>query len=169
MKKLSIFIILLLLLFVTGCEKEVKKEVVINGKSVNTSKMEHKYCTREGSIEGGSVSLSYDIYYTGDTLNIIKSQEKVTIDDSSSLDTYEEAYKKVHSYYEGLEYYDTSVVRSNNTVTSTININYDEIDVDKLLAIEGEEDNIFTNKKPSVTKWLALGKKFGVKCELVEE
>ena len=169
MKKISIIIILLLVLFVTGCEKETKKEVVINGKSVNTSKMEHKYCTREGTVEGGEVSLSYDIYYTNDVLNIIKSIEKVTLDDSSMLDTYEEAYKKVHSYYEGLDYYDTSVVRNNNTVTSTININYDEIDIDKLISIEGEEDNIFTNKVPSVSKWLALGKKFGIKCELVEE
>ena len=102
--------------------------------------------------------------------NIIEpNRRKVTLDDSSMLDTYEEAYKKVHSYYEGLDYYDTSVVRNNNTVTSTININYDEIDIDKLISIEGEEDNIFTNKVPSVSKWLALGKKFGIKCELVEE
>ena len=44
----------------------------------------------------------------------------------------------------------------------------DKVDIDKLIEIEGEEDNIFENKIPKVSKWLDLSKKFGTTCELVK-
>ncbi len=168
MKKLSlIIIILLLVIFITGCDGD--KKVVVDGKKIDTTTMEHKHCVRNGSLDGGEVSLEYDLYYTKDILNIVKSVEEVTSNDEEVLDTYEEAYKKIHSHYEGIDNYEASVIRSNTKVTSTILINYDKINYDELIEIEGEEDNIFENKKASVDKWLELGKKFGVTCQKVEE
>ena len=154
-----------------GCEKEKKEKtkVISNGKVVDTSKMEHKHCTRNGSITNGEGSFNYDIYYTGDTLNLLKSEEKVISSDSSVLDTYEKAYKEIAKYYTDFEYYDVNVVRGDTTVSNSIIINYDKIDVDKLIKLEGEEDSIFVNKKASVSKWLEFAKKFGVKCEIVED
>ena len=169
MKKSRLIIVLLLaMVLIVGCEKQEEK-VISNGKKVDTSKMLHKHCTRGGSVTDGEASLNYEIYYTGEKLNIIESEEKVTSDSSSVLDTYEEAYNKIHKYYEGLEYYDTRVERNDNSVISYITINYDKIDIDKLISIEGEEDNIFENKVPKVDKWLELAKKVGTKCKLVEE
>ena len=146
-------------------------EVVTSaGEDVNVASMQHKHCTRSGSIDTGSeVSLNYDLYYTGEALNILKSEEKVISSDQDVLTTYENAYKKIHANYAGLDYYDTEVVRGDTTVTSTITINYDKIDIDKLLAIEGEEDNIIENGEAKVDKWLTLAKKFGTKCEDVTE
>ncbi len=166
MKKICL-IGILLLVFITGCDS--KKDVVVEGKKINTASMEHKHCTRNGSMDNGEVNLNYDIYYTGEVLNIVKSVEEVTSSDESILDTYEEAYKKIHAYYEGLDHYDTSVVRNNNSVISTITIDYDNVSYDKLIEIEGEEDNIFEDRIPKVNKWLELGKKFGVSCKIVEE
>ena len=172
MKKLktisSILVLLVVVLLITGCDDNNNK-VISNGKKVNTSKMEHKHCTGDGTMENGEVTLEYDIYYTDERLNIVKSVTTIKSDSSSVLDTYEKAYKDIHKYYEGLEYYDTSVVRGDTTVTSTITINYDKIDIDELIDIEGEEDNIFERKVPKVEKWLSLAKKFGTKCEVVED
>lgn len=167
MKKISIIIVLFLVILLCGCESK-DNEIIINNKPVNTSKMEHKHCTREATATGAEVKLEYDIYYTGSTLNILKSQEKVISANEEILNIYEEAYKNVHSNYSGLDYYDTEVIRGDTTVTSNISINYDEIDIDKLIEIEGEEDNIFINKVPKVDKWLELAKKFGTTCELVK-
>ena len=167
MKKISIIVLILSLFIITGCDKET--EVKINGEKIDTSKMEHKHCTREATMTGGEVSLNYDIYYIGDKLEILKSEEKVTSDSEETLNTYEEAYKKIHSNYEGIEYYDTKVERTDNSVTSYITINYAKIDADKLIAIEGEKDNVFENKKAKVSKWITLAKKFGTKCVLVED
>ena len=161
---ISLFLIVILL---CGCEE--KEKVVVNGKTINTSKMEHKHCTRNGTLDGGEVKLEYDIYYTGNVLNVVKSLEKVISPDENILNSYEEAYKKIHAHYIGLDNYDTEVVRGDTSVTSIMNINYDEIDIDELISIEGEEDNIFENKVPSVSKWLEFAQKLGTKCELVND
>ncbi len=167
MKKISIIIVLFLVILLCGCESK-DNEIIINNKPVNTSKMEHKHCTREATLDGGEVKLEYDIYYTGEVLNLLVSKEKIISSSEDILNTYEEAYKKIHLNYEKLENYDTSVVRGDTTVLSTISINYDKVDIDKLIEIEGEEDNIFINKVPKVDKWLELAKKFGTTCELVK-
>ena len=172
MKKNKInYIILLLIgiLFITGCTSS-KNQVISNGEKVTTKEMVHKHCTRQGNgTSGVDVSLNYDIYYTGDILNILVSEEKVTASNQDSLTQYEDAYKKIHENYKGLEYYDTKVERTDDSVTSSITINYDKIDIEKLLEIEGEEDNIIENKQAKVTKWLELAKKFGTKCKEVED
>lgn len=167
MKKISIIIVLFLVILLCGCESK-DNEVIINNKPINTSKMEHKHCTREATLDGGEVKLEYDIYYTGDVLNLLISKEKIISSSEDILNTYEEAYKKIHLNYEELENYDTSVVRGDTTVLSTISINYDKVDIDRLIKIEGEEDNIFEGKIPKVDKWLSLAKKFGTTCELVK-
>ena len=167
MKKISIIIVLFLVILLCGCESK-DNEIIINNKPVNTSKMEHKHCTREATATGAEVKLEYDLYYTGTVLNVLKSKEEIISADDEILNTYESAYKSIHSNYEGLDYYDTSVIRGDTTVTSNISINYDEIDINKLIEIEGEEDNIFEEKIPKVDKWIELAKKFGTTCELVK-
>ena len=169
MKKISIFIFLfLIIVLLSGCEDKKEKEVIINNKTINTVSMEHKHCTREATATNAEVKLEYDIYYTGEKLNILESKEEIISADDEVLNTYESAYKSIHANYEGLDNYDTKVVRGDTTVISTISINYDEIDINKLIEIEGEEDNIFVNKVPKVSKWLEFAKKFGTKCELVK-
>ena len=170
MKKISIllFIIAISLLMVTGCSDT--KEVVSNGQKVSTANMEHKHCSRLANGGTGiTTELTYELYYTNDKLNILESKEKVVATKEEDLDKYEEAFEKINKYYEGLEYYDTEVVRGDTSVTRNATINYDKIDIEKLLEIEGEEDNIIENGEAKVDLWISLAKKFGTKCELVEE
>ena len=61
------------------------------------------------------------------------------------------------------------VIRDDNSVTSNITINYDKIDIDQLLNIEGSKDNIVEDGKAKVDKWMSLAKKFGTKCKTIEE
>ena len=170
MKKYLIFIILFLAIIVTGCEKkDTKEQVISNGEKVDTTKMIHEHCERAGSMDGGELSLNYELYYTGEVLNLLKSEEKVISSSDEILTTYENAYRGIHEHYKGLEYYDTEVVRGDTTVTSTITINYDKISIPTLIQIEGEEDNIFEDGVAKVAKWKELAKKFGTKCQIVEE
>lgn len=151
-------------------EKQVIKKVETNEGTVNTSKMTQLYCVRNATAAAGiEVNIHYDVFYTGDRLNLIHSFEQIMSADENNLDTYEKAYREIHAHYEGLEYYDTSVVRGDTTVTSEITINYDKVDADKLLAIEGETDNIYENKIPKYSKWIALAKRLGITCEEVEK
>ena len=169
MKKMSMIMLLLIVcILLCGCETKKKENVIINNEPISTATMEHKHCTREATATGAEVKLEYDIYYTGDVLNLLISKEKIISSSEDVLNTYEEAYKSIHKNYEGLNYYDASIDRGDTTVLSTISINYDKVDIDSLIEIEGEEDNIFEKKVPKVSKWLELSKKFGTKCELVK-
>lgn len=171
MKKKVLLILGIVLLSLVGCEEENNKTSIIsNNEKINTSKMEHKHCTRTATASDDiEVSLNYDIYYTGDILNIVHSEEKVTSSKKENLDLYEESYKKISEYYKDLEYYDFEVTRDENSTAAKITINYDKVDIGKLLDIEGEEDNIIENGQAKLDKWMELSKKFGTSCTDVEE
>lgn len=171
MKKISLIIFTLFVVFlITGCED--KKDVSdsrddgkidsIDDIVLETGKLS---CTREGSASDGvSPSLKYYVTYKDDLLLKLHSVEKITSDNLDSLDEYENAYKKINEYYKNLRYYDTKVIRDSNSVTRDTIINYEKIDIDKLLSIEGEEDNIIKNGKAKLSLWLEFAKKFGVVC-----
>ena len=129
----------------------------------------HEHCTRDGTFDGGEAKLSYELYYTGDVLLKLESYESVYSDDSSVLDTYQDAYQKIHNNYKNLNYYSTELKRDNSSVNSIMIIEYNKIDIDKLISIEGEEDNIFENKIPKVSKWKEFAKKVGTSCSVVNE
>ena len=166
-KKIGLILWVIAIFFLSGCEHQ--EEVMSNGEKVNTNKMVHYHCARHGSIDDGEVNLQYDLYATGEVLNILQSEEKVISANEEVLDEYEEAYKKIHEHYEGLQYYDTAVIRGDTTVTSKITINYDKINISKLLEIEGAEGNIIENGVAKVEKWKEFAKQFGTKCQTVED
>lgn len=164
MKRLVMMgVTVLFLIGVTGCT-DPKNGVKSNNKIVDTSKMVHEKCTREGIIENGEVSLNYDIYYTGEKLNLLLSNEMVISSDKSVLDEYEQAYKAIDEHYKNLEYYDTEVVRTATTVARKATINYDKININDLLAIEGADDNIIEDGVAKVETWKKLAEKFGTTC-----
>lgn len=177
MKKSSLLFIIVGIVAVVGVAfftsyEPVGEEIKVNNKVVRTGKSKHKKCTRRANAgEGVDVSLNYDLYYTDDNLNILRSEEKIITEDQKVLDEYEEAYKKIHDHYKELKNYDTEIERDDNSVTSLMVINYDKVDINKLQEIEqtDEENSIFEKGKAKVEKWLTLAKKFGTECEDVEE
>ena len=172
MKMKKVLVLLLIIVFlvsVTACDKKEEKS---SGKSSSGATVRdgiiHEHCTRTGKVdENSSAEMSYEVYYTGEVLNRIESTERVTSTTESVLDEYENAYKTIHSYYKDIKYYDTNIIRTNSSVASKISIDYDKIDLKKLIELEGEEDNIFENGKPMISKYKDLAKKLGVKCEVV--
>lgn len=135
-------------------------------KTEDTSNMQKLNCTREASAGAGvDVDLNYEVYYQGEYIKILHSMEQVTTENQETLDEYETAYKNIAKNYEGLKYYDQTVTRTNNKVNNDTVINYGKIDTNKLLEIEGEEDNIIKDGKVKLDDWLSFAKKFGTKCE----
>ncbi len=177
----KIALLLIAILLLAGCGKENEtttkniqekktSEPSINNKTEvpesQTEGMSKLTCTREA--DAGSdidVNLDYEVYYQGEYIQILHSTEQVVTDNQETLDEYENAYKGIYKNYEGLKYYDNTVKRTDNSVTSDTVINYGKIDIDKLLDIEGEEDNVIKNGKVKLDDWLEFTEKFGMKCE----
>ncbi len=170
MKKISLIILFIVLsLFLTACEnndevKEKTNEGKIDSIDDVTSTKGTLVCTRSASADNAEPFFNYTIDYKDDEILKLHSIEGITSEDSSVLDEYEEAYKKINSYYVGLKYYDTNVYRTNNSVTWDTTINYEKIDIGALLDLEGEEDNIIENGKAKLSTWLELSKKVGTTC-----
>ena len=177
----KIALLLIAILLLAGCGKENEtttkniqekktSEPSINNKTEvpesQTEGMSKLTCTREA--DAGSdidVNLDYEVYYQGEYIQILHSTEQVVTDNQETLDEYENAYKGIYKNYEDLKYYDNTVKRTDNSVTSDTVINYGKIDIDKLLDIEGEEDNVIKNGKVKLDDWLEFTEKFGMKCE----
>lgn len=179
-KKLScLFLLIIIAFFVSGCSDDekvnnqditgttnVKENIVSDDFDKNGTGMLR--CSTEAYAEEGmDVELRYTIKYkAGDILELI-SVQKVISEKQDSLSTYEDAYKKIANNYTGLEFYDTDIVRDSNSVTYTTIINYEKININKLLDIEGKEDNIIKNGKAKLSLWLDLASKVGTTCEEV--
>lgn len=195
MKKNKLIIVLvIMLLLMTGCndknksslEQELNKNSEsssISGtstdsntttdstekKDIDTSGSGKLKCTRDAKAGSNvTVDLNYEIQYKNGNIQVLHSVEEVTSTSSERLDEYEMAYKKIALNYEGLKYYDTNVKRTSNKVINDTTIHYDKIDIEKLLEIEGEEDNVIVNGKAKLSKWLEFAKRFGTKCEEVK-
>ena len=164
-----LLVLLLSICVVTGCDSDnssstAKKNKVKSASDV-TKKKGTLICTREGEIEGGTGEFNYEINYNGENLTSIHSVEAVESSDSEVLKEYATSFKTIDSYYDGIEYYNARINSTSNKVTHTIDIDYEKIDIEALIKLEGEEDNIFENKKPKLEKYLELGKKMGVTCK----
>ena len=166
--KLSSILIIVLVLLVTGCEKQEESTKTKGSQVKKTSDLVDNVgtlrCARQGTVENGSGEFNYIVNYQDGEVVEVYSIESVTSDNQDTLKQYEDAYNKIDSYYEDIDNYVTEVRVESNKVTHIIDINYKKIDIKKLIELEGEEDNIFENNKPMLNKWLDLSKKLGVSC-----
>ena len=185
MKKIlnSILIIFigLFVIVLTGCSKEDSSTTTDTGSDTvvdkasstikSTDDLANKSgiltCTREGTASGDLVpSFSYVITYREGELLTLRAIEKVSSPTGTGLGAYYDAYLAINKNYEGLDYYTSNVTKTDTSVTRDTLIDYEHIDTDKLLHIEGNEDNIIDdNGKASLDMWLTLANKFGTKCD----
>ncbi len=160
--KIKLVLVISCILLLSGCNNnEIEK-------NYNTSGMKHISCKRDAteSDKNTKVSINYDLYYKGDYLKVLKSVEEVVSSNEDLLNSYEKAYKKVFSAYDNLEYYYNDVSRDEDSVRSVTYINYGKIDMDKLMDIEGSDNNVtVTNGKIKLSDWKEFAKKYGTVCE----
>ncbi len=167
MKKKSSLIILgiSLLFIITGCDSSKDNSSV----KYSTVGLNHVECTRDAYVDDDTtdVDINIDIYYdNNDYIKVLKSVEKITSTDGKLLSQYEESYKKIYDAYKDIKYYDNEVERTETSVTSTTTINYGKVDMDKVLEIEGEEDNVkVVDGKIKLSDWKSFAKKYGTTCK----
>lgn len=149
MKKLKLLLVMLLALLVTGCGQKDKTMT----------------CTRTLNQDDIKMEFEYSVVYQGDYVKTVKSVEKVIAEDSEILETYKSAAEKLYAPYKKIDYYDTKVTIEGNTLTSTADINYEKIDVDKLTEIDSANKQIFTNGKIKLETIESMYNQVGATCK----
>lgn len=164
MKK-KILLIPVIAILLTGCTSKTASGEKISTETDTSSLKGTLVCSRNGTgLEGASVGLDYEIEYKNGYIIKLSSEEKVSSTSSEILDQYEEAYRNVFSVYDGIEYYTNEVTRDELEVVSDTVIEYDKVDIDKIIAIEGNQEGFYENGKMSLDKWLEFAEKFGTVC-----
>lgn len=164
----KIIIVLIISLFcLTGCSEEVKFEsgTTVDKNSDTNNATGTLLCSRGGKGLGDSTAeLSYVVNYKKGYLTKVHSIEKVISDDASILDQYEDAYNNIFEVYKDLKYYENTITRVDNSVTSDTTIDYSKIDMKKLEELESSSQSIIKNGKVSLKDWLTFASKVGTKC-----
>ena len=153
-KKFKIWQVVLgvfILLLVTGCG--------------NSNSMESMTCTRTMNQNGIKTSLKYNVKYKGDYVSRIKTVETVETDDSVILNTYKEQIESLYSPYKDVKYYDYNVDVTDNKLTSTVDINYEKVDTDKLLEIDSANGQLIKDGKISVDDIKSVYESLGATCK----
>lgn len=150
MKKVMIAIVACLAVFlVAGCGKEQK-----------TMK-----CSRTMNQGGAALDLQYEVLYTGDYVDVVKSTEKVTSDNKELLETYKATVEEQYKPYKDVEHYDYNVSIDGNVLTSSTNIDYTKINTAKMIEIDSANSQLIKDGKVKLETVEALYKQMGITCE----
>ncbi len=147
----QVFLGVFILFLVTGC-----------GNSDNTSSMT---CTRTMDQNNIKTSLKYNVEFKDGYVLRIKSVETVETSSSDILDTYKEQIESLYSPYQDVDYYEYNVNIEDNKLTSTVDINYEKVDTDRLLEIDSANGQLIKDGKISVNDIKSVYESLGAICE----
>ena len=97
----------------------------------------------------------------------LTTKETMQLNDDESLEKYKTYFELLYSKYYELNYYDNKVVLENKKLISTTNINYKKIDKDKLISIDSNNKNLFTNDNVRLTTLKKIYENNGAKCKYI--
>ena len=150
-KKILLFSgVFIFLILVTGCSKESENLIT---------------CTRSMNQNNIKTNLKYNISYDGDYVTRIKSVETVETDSQDILDSYKTQIESIYSPYSDVDYYEYNVKVEDNKLTSTVDINYEKVDTDKLLEIDSANGQLIKDGKIKVNDIKSVYESLGAICE----
>ena len=139
-----------LVLLVTGCDNN----------SIQTMT-----CTRTMNQNNIQTSLKYVVNYHGNYVTRVKSVETIETDNFNILDTYKEQVETIYNSYKDVKYYEYNVEIVDNKLISTVDINYEKIDTDKLLEIDSSNGQLIKDGKIAVADIKTVYENLGAICK----
>lgn len=156
-KKTVTILLLITIVLLTACTNKEEKDY----KMIR--------CTRKAQSSAGDnvkLDLSYKVYYKDDYVKKVIATDKVTSSDNSIINQYANSYKNIYASYDGLKHFSNKITVTKDSMTSITEIDYAHIDTDKLLEIEGKDDNVVNDEgKVPLKDFLAFYEKYGAKCD----
>ena len=107
----------------------------------------------------------YKVDYKGNYVTKVKSVEIVKSDDSEYLNTLKEQTENIYSAYNNIENYNYKTEINGNTFTSTVDIDYEKIDTEKLISIDSSNSQLIKNGKIDINDIKNIYESIGATCK----
>ncbi len=122
-------------------------------------------CSRTMNQNGATMDLQYEVLYTDENVDVVKSTEKVTSEDAELLETYRIMVEKQYESYKDIEHYEYNVNIEGNVLISTTNIDYTKIDTSKLIEVDSANGTLIRDGKVKLGTIKSLYSQMGITCE----
>lgn len=123
-------------------------------------------CHLSKTQSGDEFDLSYFADYEGNYVTNIRSDERITSNDSNALETYKKSIEQTYAPFDNIEYYDYSVSIDGNTLISTTDIDYSKIDINKVIEIDSSSRALIKNGKININDLKKVYESMGTTCEM---
>lgn len=123
-------------------------------------------CHLSKTQSGAEFDLSYFADYEGNYVTNIRSDERITSNDSTALETYKKSIEQTYAPFDNIEYYDYSVSIDGNTLISTTDIDYSKIDINKVIEIDSSSRALIKNGKININDLKKVYESMGTTCEM---
>ena len=144
---------------------EEKEEIENIEDNITNSEEEILVCTRTATLSSNvKVDLRYEVTYKDGSVTYLKSTEKVISDSISYLETYKNQVENTYEPYKGIKYYDYEITIEDDTMTSSVSIDYSKIDTDKLISIDSANTTLIKNGKIDINSIKTLYESVGATC-----
>ncbi len=158
MKKNGFILILLLLsiLSLTGC-----------GQTQKTFEGPVKTMLCESSATQGDVKIKihYEVTYQGEDVTYVKTKQVLTSTNTAVLEGYEKAIRDMYKKFDGIDDYNYEVKKEDQTLTSTVSIDYKKVDTDKLLKADDSGYQLIKNGKIKLEDIKEVYESVGATCK----
>ena len=180
-----VLILIVSIFFITGCDSdssdtkyapindsETKKkdsfkdtnEVEIEDDIIS-SEEKTLVCTRTATLSSDvKVDLRYEVTYKDDSVTYLKSTEKVISDSISYLEAYKKQVENTYEPYKNITYYDYEITIEDDTMTSSVSVDYSKIDTNKLISIDSANATLIKNGKIDINSIKTLYESVGATC-----
>lgn len=146
MKK-NIIILLFVICLLTGCEDGKKKQLDKNLSSSIAIENEENaalICTMDYDYSDLNYVLGskYVVFGKDNKIDKIVSKEIISSYEKDKLDQFEDYYNQNHNTAANYNGYEYDLKRTDNSITSTVSIDYNEFDLKKFLSDNESNDSI---------------------------
>jgi len=150
MKKILVIIMTTAILLLTGCTAEEEKLMK---------------CSRTINQASIQMNMLYNVTYKGNYVTKVESTEEVITDDQATLELYKKQIENTTAIFKDVEHYNHNITINGNKLTSTITIDYEKIDTDKLIEIDSSMQQLIKDGKVYVEDIESLYSQLGITCE----
>lgn len=123
-------------------------------------------CSATATQGNVDMTLHYEVTYHGEYVKTVNTKEVMTSTDTKTLEAYKTQLEDIYKDFDGIDHYKYHFEIEGNTLTSTVSIDYEKVDTDKILAVDDSTDQLIKNGKVKLEDIKKVYEDVGATCKM---